>query len=51
MHNYTINSTKLKLSRNLNTEFKFTQIFLYSIRIESNLQEKQKENKITEKIK
>jgi hypothetical protein len=33
MHNYTINSTKLKFSENLNTEFKFTQIFLYSIRI------------------
>jgi hypothetical protein len=49
MHNYIINSTKLKLSENLNTEFKFAQIFLYSIRIESDLQEKQKENKITEK--
>jgi hypothetical protein len=35
MHNYTTIYTKLK--------FKFTQIFLYSIRIKSHLQEKEKE--------
>jgi hypothetical protein len=31
------------------TKIKFTQIFLYSIRIESDLQEKEKGNKITKK--
>jgi hypothetical protein len=33
------------------TKIKFTQIFLYSIRIESNLQEKEKGSKITKNSK